>query len=351
MEYGPTLPISQYIHQTKYRNKNESFYEAMCRIAGALSDGEEHRLHFKDILLDMRFLPAGRVQAAVGSIKQVTPNNCYVSGTINDSMKNIMQRATEAAETMKLGGGIGYDFSTLRPRGAPIATLDSGSSGPVSFMDIYNSVCQTVVSAGNRRGAQMGVLRIDHPDIEEFTNAKQNEDKLRFFNISVGITDEFMQALQADAEFDLRFEGHKYSTVKASALWDNIMRNNWDWAEPGALFIDTINNYNNLYYCETIAATNPCGEQPLPPYGACLLGSFNLVKYLYQGPDNYCRFNWEKFKHDIPYIVRAMDNVINPAKYPLPEQRDEAIAKRRMGLGITGLANAGEMLGLSYDRA
>ena len=361
MEYGPTLPISQYIHATKYRNKNENFYEAMCRIAGALADGEEHRLQLKDILLDMRFMPAGRVQAAVGSVRQVTPYNCFVSGVIEDNMRSIMQKADEAAFTMKLGGGIGYDFSRLRPRGSPISTLDSGSSGPVSFMDIYNSVCKTVVSAGNRRGAQMGVLRVDHPDIEEFINVKQDLTRLNYFNVSVGVTDEFMLALQADADFDLRFEGKKHRTVRAAALWENIMRNTWDYAEPGVLFLDTINDYNNLYYCEKIAATNPCSEQPLGPYGACLLGSFNLVKYLYRptdtvdnvSPSGFVKvnqFDYEKFRHDITHVVRAMDNVINNAKYPLPEQRDEAISKRRMGLGITGLANAGTIMGLHYNR-
>jgi ribonucleoside-diphosphate reductase alpha chain len=272
-EYGPTLPISKEIHAMKYRGQGESFKEAMARVADALKDTEEHFLKFKDILYNMRFLPAGRVQAAMGAPRTVTPYNCFVSKTIDDSMDDIMDAAKEAATTMRLGGGIGYDFSTLRPRGDNIRSLNSRSSGPVSFMGIFDSVCRTISSAGHRRGAQMGVLRVDHPDILEFIKAKNNHDNLTNFNVSVGVTDEFMQKVYYDADFDLRFDGHVYETVRARALWDALLRSTWDWAEPGILFIDRINKKNNLWYCETIAATNPCGEQPLPPYGACLLGA------------------------------------------------------------------------------
>ena len=355
-EYGPTLPISKEIHETKYRSKGESFKEAMTRVADALKDNEEHYQKFREILLEQRFLPAGRIQAAIGSPRSVTPYNCYLSGTIEDSFDSIMDRAKEAATTMRLGGGIGYDFSTIRPRGDLIASLDSKSSGPISFMDIFNSVCGTVSSAGHRRGAQMGVLRVDHPDIEEFIRSKNNSNRLTNFNISVGVTDKFMEAVKSDSNFDLVFNGKVYKTVRARYLWDELMRSTWDWAEPGVLFIDKMNRKNNLWYCEKIAATNPCGEQPLPPYGACLLGSFNLVKYVKLNCDydvaptgiEYNTFDFESFKHDIEPVVRAMDNVVDVAIYPLKQQEIEAKSKRRMGLGVPGLANAGEALGCPY---
>lgn len=351
-EYGPTLPISKEIHQMKYRGEGETFKEAMARVADALKDDQEHYNKLKDILYNMRFLPAGRVQAAMGAPRAVTPYNCFVSGTILDSMSSIMTRATEAAETMRMGGGIGYDFSSLRPRGDNIRSLSSRSSGPISFMGIYDAVCRTIASAGHRRGAQMGVLRVDHPDIEEFIQAKNNSHSLTNFNVSVGITDEFMEAVYYDKQFDLKFEGRVYKTVSARALWDKILRSTWDWAEPGILFIDRINRKNNLWYCESIEATNPCGEQPLPPYGACLLGSFNLTKYVIPGKGRFAEdgfyFDYEQLKHDIPFVVRAMDNVVDRAIYPLPQQEEEAKNKRRMGLGVTGVANAIEALGYPY---
>jgi len=667
-EYGPTLPISKEIHAMKYRGEGETFKEAMSRVADALKDNEEHFNEFRSILYTQRFLPAGRIQSSIGSPRSTTPYNCYVSGVIGDSMADIMDKAAEAAETMRLGGGIGYDFSTLRPRGALIRSLDSRSSGPLAFMDVFDALCGCISSAGHRRGAQMGVLRVDHPDIEEFVTAKANHNKLTNFNISVGITDEFMEAVKKDRPFNLVFEGRVYKTIRATYLWDKILRCTWDWAEPGVLFIDRINKKNNLHYTETIAATNPCvhpdtpiltrngylnieelaeegnlvdvwngeefssvlvrktgenqpmktvnfsdgssltcthyhkfylkdgseveaknlkigdkllksewpvceptdyfdevytdldeayergffsgdgwvkgedkvyiglygekkkllpnfknylscyeynigggyegtdkketklylyygkkfwkkafipdvnwtaaakkawlrglmdsdghvtkdgsaqisskdrlflgwvklmlnelgaagtlsemkdcwrlsipasyyydlnigcrhgrvkpnrsatrfiyvvsveedevcekvycftepkrgmgvfggiltgqcGEQPLPPYGACLLGSFNLAKYIYKfyrddmvdsGFEQHYEFDWEQFKHDIPHVVRAMDNVIDIAVYPLEEQKREAQSKRRMGLGVTGLANAGEALGYPY---
>lgn len=261
VRYGPTLEVSEEIHAMKYRGVGESFVDAMTRVADALKDDTMHYYQFKDILLNQRFLPAGRVQAAMGSPRQTTPYNCYVSGTIEDNMNDIMDKAKEAAETMRKGGGIGYDFSTLRPRGALIKSLDSRSSGPVSFMGIYDSVCATVSSAGHRRGAQMGVLRVDHPDIEEFVNAKTNKHNLTNFNISVGVTDDFMDAVKLGGNFNLVFNGVVYRTIDAKALWNKILRNTWDWAEPGILFIDRINKKNNLWYCESIAATNPCGTR------------------------------------------------------------------------------------------
>ena len=345
---GPTKPISIEIDKMKYCQKEETFNEKVSRIARTLADDDQHKSRLKDILGNMRFLPAGRVQSAIGSSRITTAYNCFVSGTIEDSMNTIMEKASEAAETMRRGGGIGYDFSKIRPRGDKIKSLDSQASGPVSFMGIFDSICQTIASSGHRRGAQMGVLRVDHPDIEEFVSAKRNSDRLTGFNISVGITDKFMEALTNtdDSSFDLVFEHKTYKTICAKKLWDQIMESTWDWAEPGVLFVDRIAEMNNLHYCEEIVATNPCGEQPLPPYGACLLGSFNLTKYIVEDLQN--TFDFAQFKDDIPKIVRAMDNVIDRTIYPLKQQSDEAKDKRRMGLGVTGLANAGEMLGLPY---
>jgi len=345
-EMGPTLPISKWVYDTKYL-KNESFKDGMVRVANALKEDDEHFLAFREVLYDQRFLPGGRVLSAMGASETLTPYNCYVMDTIPDSWAGIHRVLGEAGETMRMGGGVGYDFSTLRPRGANIASLGSESSGPVSFMDIFSSMCACISSAGHRRGAQMGVLRVDHPDIEEFINAKTNEHRLKQFNISVAVTDEFMEAVKNDAQFDLRFEGRVYRTVSATALWDKIMRSTWDWAEPGVLFIDLINRKNNLHYCETIAATNPCGEQPLPPYGACLLGSFNLTKYI-TGDGETKGFDPYKMMKDIETVYPAMDNIIDRATYPLEKQLEEAHNKRRMGLGITGLANTTEILGMPY---
>jgi ribonucleoside-diphosphate reductase alpha chain len=374
---GPQVPFSQELHAQKYRGEGESFREAMNRVAAALKDNDDHYAKFRDALLGMRFLPAGRIQSAIGSTRKTTPYNCYVSGTIEDSFVegegSIMERATQAAATMRMGGGIGYDFSTLRPRGDTIRKLQSSSSGPISFMHIFDTVCRSVASSGHRRGAQMGIMRVDHPDIEEFIRAKQppkevqplwdavagmpegdektklvaslqNTLRLTGFNVSVAITDEFMEAVERGDSFPLRFGGRVYREVDAQDLWESIMRGTWDWAEPGVIFIDAINRMNNLWYCEQIAATNPCGEQPLPPFGACLLGSFNLVQYVRPGGG----FDWSQFRLDIPAVVRAMDNVVDRALYPLPQQAEEARSKRRMGLGITGLANAAEAMGYMY---
>lgn len=349
---APRTEIAELIHSTKYRVPGETFRDAAQRVAFGLSDDGDHYHQIRKIFLDQRFMPAGRVQAAIGSGRNITPYNCYVSGTIADSFVDadgsIMDRAKEAATTLRMGGGIGYDFSTLRPSGDAIVKLGSQSSGPVSFMEIFNSICHCVASAGHRRGAQMAVLRVDHPDIMKFISAKHENGKLTGFNISVAVTDKFMRAVEHDEEHDLIFEGRIYQTLRARDLWEMIMRSTWEWAEPGVLFIDRINGMNNLRYCEMIAATNPCGEQPLPPFGACLLGSFNLVKYLEVQRDQPAIFNMSKLENDIPAIVRAMDNVVDKATYPLPQQREEARAKRRMGLGITGLANTVETLGWPY---
>lgn len=354
---GPRLVYSDQLHAEKYRLKGETFRDAMGRVASALTSDDPHADYhaLREVMLDMRFMAAGRVQAAMGSPKAVTPYNCYVSGTIPDSFVNrdnaeassIMHRAEQAAATMRMGGGIGYDFSTLRPENALIEKLQSRSSGPLGFMPIYNEVCKATSSAGNRRGAQMGVLRIDHPDAWKFIHAKHNQTALTGFNISLAMTHEFMEALDADKPFALRFGGKVYQEVDAGEMWEALMRSTWDWAEPGVLFIDTINDWNNLWYCEKIAATNPCGEQPLPPFGACLLGSFNLVKYLRKDLGGYY-FDWDQLAADIPHVVRGMDNVIDRAIYPLPEQEHEAKAKRRMGLGVTAFANCVEAMGMPY---
>jgi ribonucleoside-diphosphate reductase alpha chain len=356
VKQGPPTALAEAIHKEKYRLEGESFEQAMYRIASTLKDGDEHFTKLKDLLIDMRFLPGGRVQAAIGSPRETTAYNCFVSGIIEDNSDSIMLRATEAFKTMRRGGGIGYDFSRIRPRGDRILSLDSRASGPISFMGIFDAVCNTVCSAGHRRGAQMGVLRIDHPDVEEYVRAKQNSDKLTAFNISLGVTDRFMDALLSGEKFSLTFNGEVYREINPQHLWEEVMRSTWDWAEPGVLFIDTINEYNNLYYCERIESTNPCAEQPLPPYGACLLGSFNLVKYCDWSPINkgsYTRpmqpkFTWGQFREDIWHVVRAMDNVIDRTIYPLLEQEREAQNKRRMGLGVLGLANVGESLGFPY---
>jgi ribonucleoside-diphosphate reductase alpha chain len=352
-EYGPTVPSCDDLHASKYRLPNESFDECIARISLHMADeGEDNFSNLKDILINMRFMPAGRIQSAMGSPRDVTAYNCFVSGTIEDSMQSIMEKATMAAETMRRGGGIGYDFSNIRPIGDRIVSLDSSASGPVSFMHIYDAICRTIVSAGHRRGAMMGVLRIDHPDIQEFIRAKRNSTDLTNFNISVGVTDEFMNCVINDKMFPLKFNDKVYEEINAVALWDEIMRATWDWAEPGVLFLDRINEENPLYYCESIVATNPCGEQPLPPYGACLLGSFNLLKYIHvdrmPSGDLKRRFNFDLFYKDIPIIVDAMDNVIDRTTYPLPEQKEEALTKRRMGLGITGLGNILTLMEMDY---
>ena len=345
---GPETDIAQWMHAWKYRSPGESFGEYGNRVASALQDSPEHFRQTRAILRDQRFLPGGRIQSAMGALRQSTPYNCFVMETINDDMSSILGVFGDSVETMRRGGGVGYDFSNLRPWGDRIKTLDSIASGPVSFMGIYDAGCKTVSSAGHRRGAQMGVLRVDHPDIERFINAKQNSTNLTAFNISIAITDEFMRAVEEGTDFTLRFEGEDRGSVDARALWESIMRSTWEWAEPGVIFIDTVNRLNNLWYCETIAATNPCGEHPLPPNGACLLGSFNLAKYVGTYASGKRHFDWAQFEADIPPIVRAMDNVVDRARYPLMAQEQEASSKRRMGLGVTGLATAGEALNHPY---
>ena len=372
---GPTIQECDAVHAEKYRGVGENFRECMNRISASLQDSHEHYMGFREIIMEMRFMPAGRIQAAMGSLKGITPYNCFVMATMHDSFtdgpsaaelqellsgahapRSIMDTAKESAVTMRQGGGVGYDISTLRPRGDLIKGVQSTTDGPMAFAPIFDSVCSATSSAGNRRGAQMLVMRCDHPDIEIFIRAKQAAQEvpyeyrpLKGFNMSIAVTDELMECVESGKPFPLKFNGRLYREVDPQALWEMIMRGTYDWAEPGVLFIDTINRMNNLYYCEMIAASNPCGEQPLPPYGACLLGSWNLVKYLVF--DNQTRkydLDYDLLEQDIPYVIRAMDNVVDRARYPLPEQREEAELKRRMGLGVTGLANCIEAMGHPY---
>lgn len=340
--------LAEITDKLKYRDgEDETKEEKSWRLARATADDEDHSERLYDIFNNDRFLMAGRIQAAMGASKQVTAFNCFVSPVIEDDFDSIFEVLKKGGQTLRLGGGDGFNFSNLRPAGAHIVSLDTTASGPLSFMDCYDSMCKTVVSAGHRRGAMMGVLRVDHPDIEAFIKAKHNENRLRNFNISVGITDDFMRAVENDEEFELVHSGRVYKRVNARALWDSIMRSTWDWAEPGVLFLDTINRKNNLHAIETITATNPCGEQPLPPNGACLLGSFNLVAYLRHEPNGWF-FDRQRLIEDVSQVVPAMDNIIDRTIYPLPEQRLEALSKRRMGLGVTGVANAMEILGFPY---
>ncbi|HEY9567615.1 MAG TPA: adenosylcobalamin-dependent ribonucleoside-diphosphate reductase, partial [Thalassobaculum sp.] len=303
---------------------------------------------FFDAMEGYRFLPAGRILAGAGTGRTVTLFNCFVMGTIPDSMEGIFESLKEAALTMQQGGGIGYDFSTIRPRGAPVKGVGADASGPLSFMDVWDAMCRTIMSAGSRRGAMMATLRCDHPDIEDFVEAKRDPARLRMFNLSVLVTDPFMAAVKADGDWDLVFDGTVYRSVKARVLWDRIMQATYDVAEPGVIFIDRINKKNNLWYCENISATNPCGEQPLPPYGACLLGSINLATLVTRPFEADAALDEAALAELVPVAVRMMDNVVDVSRFPLAQQADEARAKRRIGLGVTGLADALIFCGLRY---
>ncbi|SNR52618.1 adenosylcobalamin-dependent ribonucleoside-diphosphate reductase [Paracoccus sediminis] len=353
------VPIAEQIWDMKYRLKDAegrvldaTVEDSWRRVARDLAQVEtDPRLwedRFYAALEDFRFLPAGRILAGAGTGRSVTLFNCFVMGTIADSMEGIFDALKEAALTMQQGGGIGYDFSTIRPRGAEVRGVAADASGPLSFMDVWDSMCRTIMSAGSRRGAMMATLRCDHPDIEDFISAKQDSARLRMFNLSVLVTDAFMQAVMADGPWDLVFGGKVYRTLQARDLWNRIMRATYDYAEPGVIFIDRINRQNNLHYAETIAATNPCGEQPLPPYGACLLGSVNLARLVSDPFTPQARLDMAALDNLVRVAVRMMDNVVDASRFPLPQQAAEAQAKRRIGLGVTGLADALLMLGLRY---
>ena len=352
-------PIAEQIWDMKYRLKeadgtpiDATIEDTWRRIARALAaveaEPEAWEPRFYAALEDFRFLPAGRIVAGAGTGRAVTLFNCFVMGTIPDSMEGIFQGLKEAALTMQQGGGIGYDFSTIRPRGAPVSGVAADASGPLSFMDVWDAMCRTIMSAGSRRGAMMATMRCDHPDIEDFIAAKSDPARLRMFNLSVLVTDPFMAAVKADGPWDLVFGGRVYRTLPARDLWNRIMRATYDYAEPGVIFIDRINAANNLHYAETIAATNPCGEQPLPPYGACLLGSINLARLVQDPFTDRARVDAAELAELVATAVRMMDNVVDASRFPLPQQEAEAQAKRRIGLGVTGLADALLMLGLRY---
>jgi ribonucleoside-diphosphate reductase alpha chain len=352
-------PIAEAIWDMKYRFKaadgtplDGSVEDSWRRIARALAEVEAEpakwEAEFYAALEGFRFLPAGRITAGAGTGRSVTLFNCFVMGTIPDTMEGIFTALKEAALTMQQGGGIGYDFSTIRPKGAEVKGVAADASGPLSFMDVWDAMCRTIMSAGSRRGAMMATMRCDHPDIEAFIEAKKDPARLRMFNLSVLVTDAFMAAVKADGPWELVFGGKVFRTVEARDLWNRIMRSTFDFAEPGVIFIDRINAANNLNYVETIAATNPCGEQPLPPYGACLLGSINLatlVWYPFEDRAHVCKTELGKL---VRTAVRMMDNVVDASRFPLPEQAAEAQAKRRIGLGVTGLADALLMCGLRY---
>jgi len=350
-------PIAEQIWTMKYRylegtEGDASVEDTWRRIARALAEVEAEpeiwEDRFYDALEDFKFLPAGRITAGAGTGRKVTLFNCFVMGTIPDDMGGIFDNLREAALTMQQGGGIGYDFSTIRPKGAVVKGVSADASGPLSFMDVWDAMCRTIMSAGSRRGAMMATMRCDHPDIEEFIAAKSDAARLRMFNLSVLVTDAFMEAVKADGSWELQFDGRVYHTVQARDLWNRIMQATYDYAEPGVIFIDRINQANNLAYCETIAATNPCGEQPLPPYGACLLGSINLARLVRAPFGEDASVDEEELARLVGLAVRMMDNVVDASNFPLDAQAREAHAKRRIGLGVTGLADALLMCGLRY---
>jgi ribonucleoside-diphosphate reductase alpha chain len=358
-------PIARRIWESKYRLKagsdlvDREIGDTWTRVAAAASaveaGGKLRRAHwatqFEMAIADFGFLPGGRIIAGAGTGRAVTLFNCFVMGTVPDDLSGIFEGVREAALTMQAGGGIGVDFSTLRPQGAKVHSIGADASGPVSFMDVWDAMCRTIMSAGARRGAMMGTLRCDHPDIELFVQAKGEAKRLRNFNLSVLVTDAFIAAVRADQPWDLVFGGHVYRTVQARGLWHQIMRATYDQAEPGVVFIDRINAANNLGYCETITATNPCGEQPLPAYGACLLGSINLTQFVDHPFAAGADIATDRLAERVAIAVRFLDNIVDVSNYPLRQQRAEARAKRRIGLGITGLADALIMCGSSYGSA
>jgi ribonucleoside-diphosphate reductase alpha chain len=378
-----TEEISRHIWDTKYRYRpragegDRTIEDTWRRIATALAavepaDQPLWAERFYGTLAGFRFLPAGRIQAGAGTPHQVTLFNCFVMGVIEDSIESIFENLKEGAITLQQGGGVGYDFSTLRPRGTRAKGAGTIASGPVSFMHVWDAMCATMLSTGARRGAMMATLRCDHPDIEEFVTAKQQPGRLRHFNLSVQVTDAFMAAVREGGEWPLVFPAEALEdggsllarrwtgaaapvpcrilrAIPARALWDGIMRATYDHAEPGVLFVDQINRTNNLGYREHITATNPCGEVPLPPYGACDLGSINLTAFVREPFTDHARLDLGQIRATVEVATRLLDNVIDASRFPLKAQQEQARASRRIGLGITGLADALIMLGLRYD--
>ena len=326
----------------------------VARVARAVALAEAPKLRnywqdrFTTALTGFKFIPAGRILAGAGTDRSVTLFNCFVMGTIPDNLAGIFDHLREAAVTMQQGGGVGMDFSTIRPSGSPVLGVGADASGPLSFMDCWDSMCRTVQSAGQRRGAMMGCLRIDHPDIETFIDAKRDPARLRNFNLSVLVSDAFMKALATDGEWCLEFDGQVHRRIRAKDLWHRLMTATYDMAEPGVIFIDRVNQLNNLAHCEQISASNPCGEQMLPPYGACLLGSINLARLVINPFEPDAALDEQLLAELTRTAVRLLDNVIDISRYPLPEQEAEAKAKRRIGLGVTGLADALLFCGTAY---
>ncbi len=375
--------ISRHIWNTKYRFRDgetihdRTIEDTWRRIARSLASVEKQEnaaweQRFYEALAGFRFLPGGRIQAGAGTNRRVTLFNCFVMGVVEDSLDGIFDALKEGALTMQQGGGVGYDFSTLRPRGTAAKSVGALASGPVSFMQIWDSMCATLLSTGARRGAMMATLRCDHPDIEAFIDAKRDTHLLRHFNLSVLVSDDFMEAVRHDQDWALvfpvendvategqilrrRWSSHAepvscrvYQTLRARDLWNKLMRATYEYAEPGVLFIDRINRLNNLWYREHISATNPCGEIPLPPYGACDLGSINLTAFVHDPFTPQARLDLEGIEATAAVAVRMMDNVIDLSQFPLPRQREQAQGSRHIGLGFTGLANVLIMLGRHY---
>ncbi len=378
--------ISRHVWDTKYRYRENSVIrdqdvtDTWRRIARALASVEERdrdgwARRFYDALEGFKFLPGGRIQAGAGTDRRVTLFNCFVMGVVEDSIDGIFSALKEGALTMQQGGGVGYDFSTLRPGGMPARSVGGIASGPVSFMRIWDTMCATLLSTGARRGAMMATLRCDHPDIEAFIHAKRDSRELRHFNISVLVTDAFMEAMRRNASWPLVFPAEELNgvpgladeiierqwsgrlepvpcrvvrRVAARELWAQLMRATYDYAEPGVLFIDRINRLNNLWYRERNSATNPCGEVPLPPYGACDLGSVNLTGFVEEPFTDRARLDMDGIREVVGIAVRMLDNVIDLSHFPLDRQRQQALGSRRVGLGLTGLADSLIMLGLGY---
>jgi ribonucleoside-diphosphate reductase alpha chain len=381
-----TTEIARHIWETKYRYRegervyDQTLLDTWRRMAKALAsvekaDQKNWEQKFYQILEGFKFLPAGRIHAGAGTSRRVTLFNCFVMGLIGDSMEGIFDGLKEGALTMQQGGGVGYDFSTLRPKGVRAKSVGAIASGPVSFMKVWDSMCATLLSTGTRRGAMMATLRCDHPDIENFVEAKHEAGQLTHFNLSVQVTDAFMEAVRRDQEWALVFpsaalekgaagetvmrfwpgysKGEPISCqvlrkVQARKLWEKILKSAYDTAEPGVLFMDRINRVNNLWYCEQIGATNPCGEIPLPPYGACDLGSINLTQFVKDPFTNHARVDIERIQEITTTAVRFLDNVIDLSRYPLDRQKEQAQSSRRIGLGVTGLGDMFILLEMNY---